>query len=361
MSRKLEQNIIVGMSGGVDSSVAALLLAQAGYDVTGAFMRNWEADDEDPHCQADLDLTDAKSVCDEIGIELNTINFAEDYWQKVFQYFLDEYAAGRTPNPDVLCNQEIKFKAFLEYALAQGAEKIATGHYAQIHEHDGVYQLMKAIDSNKDQTYFLYRLNQYQLQHSLFPLGQLTKPEVREIAAKAAFTNHQKKDSTGICFIGERKFKAFLSEYLLAKPGKIKTVDGDIIGKHQGLMYYTNGQRQGIGIGGMQQAADKPWYVADKDIDNNVLIVAQGHDHPALFKESLIGEQVHWIAGVSPELPLDCCAKIRYRQVDQACRVTRLEEDRLQVSFVQPQRAIAPGQSVVFYQGDVCLGGAIIQ
>lgn len=352
---------MVGMSGGVDSSVAALLLKQQNKHICGTFMRNWEADNDDPHCQASIDLTDAKSICDILAINLQIVNFADDYWQRVFQHFLDEYAAGRTPNPDIWCNQEIKFQAFLNYALEQGANKIATGHYARMRERAGNYQLLQALDTNKDQTYFLYRLNQYQLQHSIFPLGELTKTEVRQLAQQAGLPNHHKKDSTGICFIGERKFNHFLREYLLAKPGAIVTVDGTTIGQHQGLMYYTIGQRQGIGIGGRQHAAEQPWYVLDKDIANNRLLVGQGHDHPLLFKSTLIFNNASWIAGRPPQLPMQCQAKIRYRQTKQLCIIKEINQQQFLAEFTSPQRAITPGQSIVLYDDDVCLGGGIIQ
>lgn len=359
--KTLGNQIIVGMSGGVDSSVTALLLKQQGNVVCGTFMRNWEADASDPYCQADQDLTDAKAVCNLLGISLTTVNFANEYWDRVFQYFLNEYSAGRTPNPDILCNQEIKFRAFLDHALRHGADKIATGHYARIKELDGQYQLLKAVDLNKDQSYFLYRLNQHQLQHSLFPLGNMTKPAVRELAQTAQFPNHKKKDSTGICFIGERKFNTFLKEYLLAKPGDIYTDDGQLVGQHHGLMFYTIGQRQGIGIGGMKHARHAPWYVLAKNIKENQLIIGQGHEHPDLFSQSLIFSNASWVSEQSPTLPLKATAKIRYRQNDQACVVTQLDEQKFKVSFETPQRAITPGQSVVFYNEDVCLGGGIIQ
>lgn len=357
---KIKEHIIVGMSGGVDSSVTAALLCEQGYRVTGLFMRNWDSDDKDPFCTATQDLTDARTVCDKLGIPLKTVNFAQEYWDRVFRHFLDEYAAGRTPNPDILCNKEIKFRAFLNHALDLGADAIATGHYARIHSADH-YQLLRGVDTNKDQSYFLYTLDQAQLKHSRFPLGELTKPEVRAIAERYGFCNHAKKDSTGICFIGERKFQAFLGEYLLAQPGAIETDEGKIIGQHTGLMFYTLGQRQGLGIGGLHDFNEAPWYVVSKDISRNVLIVAQQHDHPLLLQDALICENIHWIEEALPTLALECTAKIRYRSADQRCVIEASSEGHYQVSFEQPQRAITPGQSVVFYQDERCLGGGVIQ
>lgn len=358
--KQTEKNIIVGLSGGVDSSVAALLLKDQGYQVTALFMRNWEAEADDPHCSAEEDLCDAKTVCNKLSIPLLTVNFAKEYWETVFRYFLDTLAAGKTPNPDILCNQEIKFKAFLNHALMLGANAIATGHYAKISQMNGLFQLEKAGDSGKDQTYFLHRLNQFQLGHSLFPLGELKKHDVRQIAKNAGLINHNKKDSTGICFIGEKKFKSFLQEYLLAKPGIIETENGELLGQHQGLMFYTLGQRQGLGIGGHKNYPEQPWYVIEKDIKRNVLIVAQEHDHATLLKKTLTCSDVNWISG-APPLPLHCSAKIRYRQEDQPCQVTTEDDKVYTVEFMAPQRAITPGQSVVFYQNDLCLGGGIIE
>lgn len=356
-----KSHIIVGMSGGVDSSVTALLLQQQGYDVHGIFMQNWEEDGNDPYCNADLDLQDASHVCQRLGISFHKVRFAEKYWENVFQHFLNEYAIGRTPNPDILCNQEIKFKAFLAYALAQGADFIATGHYARIREQNGSYQLLKGLDLNKDQSYFLYTLQQSQLAKTMFPLGELTKTQVRDIAKSAGLENHAKKDSTGICFIGERKFRAFLNEYLLARPGNIETELGRVIAQHQGLMFYTIGQRQGLGIGGLQDADNAPWYVLDKDVQRNVLIVGQSHDHPKLFKYLLHCNQLSWVSGFPPAWPLICSAKTRYRQTDATCQVETLANGVCKVTFDVPQWAITPGQSVVFYQDEVCLGGGVIQ
>lgn len=354
------KRVIVGLSGGVDSSVSALLLKQRGYAVEALFMKNWEEDDNESYCSAAQDIADAQAVCDRLAIPLHTINFSAEYWDKVFANFLQEYRQGRTPNPDILCNKEIKFKAFLDYALQKGADYIAMGHYAQKTEDNGHYFLQKGQDSNKDQSYFLYTLNQAQLARSIFPIGDLTKNKVREIAQTAGLVTHGKKDSTGICFIGERRFKNFLAKYLPAQPGAIETVDGITLGQHEGLMYYTLGQRQGIGIGGRNDANSQPWYVLAKNLDRNVLIVGQGHDHPLLFSQELFCSQVHWISGKNPAMPLHCAAKTRYRQQEASCIVTQVDADRLIVKFSAPQRAVTPGQSVVFYQQATCLGGGII-
>lgn len=351
--------IAIGMSGGVDSSVSAYLLKQQGLEVIGIFMKNWEEDDTSEYCSAAQDRDDAAKVADKLGIPFYSINFASEYWDHVFEYFLAEYKAGRTPNPDVLCNKEIKFKAFLAYAKSLGADKIATGHYAQVREYDGQYHLLRAVDLNKDQTYFLYTLQQEQLKFSLFPIGHLPKPEVREIAAEQGFENAAKKDSTGICFIGERKFKDFLQRYLPAQPGLIVSDSGKILGEHQGLMYYTIGQRQGIGIGGVKNAQAQPWYVAQKDLQNNRLIVVEGHDHALLYQQELRAKDVSWVAGQPLAHEFKCTAKTRYRQQDAACTVI-VENDQLLVCFDAPQWAITPGQSIVFYLDDVCLGGAVI-
>lgn len=352
--------VIVGMSGGVDSSVAALLLQQQGYHVEGLFMKNWEEDDTSGFCPAAVDAADAQAVCDQLQIKLHTVNFATEYWQHVFEHFLAEYSAGRTPNPDILCNKEIKFKAFLDHARSLGADYIATGHYVRKSIAQERALLLKGRDTNKDQSYFLYTLGQPQLLPSLFPVGELTKPQVRAIAATAGFVNHAKKDSTGICFIGERKFKTFLSQYLPAKPGTIETLEGAVIGEHHGLMYYTLGQRQGLGIGGRKGAAEKPWYVYQKDVSRNVLIVGQEQQHPLLLSTSLICKDLHWVAGAAPAAEFYCTAKTRYRQQDASCHV-KLGEKYCTVSFEVPQWAITPGQSVVFYEGEICLGGGVIQ
>jgi len=347
------------MSGGVDSSVAAQVLITQGFHVEGLFMKNWEQDDDEEYCAAADDLKDAQQVCDKLNIKLHSVNFADQYWDRVFQHFLDEYRAGRTPNPDILCNKEIKFKAFLDYALQLGADYIATGHYVQRGETDNEYQLLKGLDDNKDQSYFLYTLNQQQLKHSLFPIGDLEKPEVRKMAEKSNFITHNKKDSTGICFIGERKFKDFLQRFIPAQPGDIKTLDGQRVGKHHGLMYYTLGQRKGLGIGGVKNASEDPWFSVSKDLDENILYVAQGDDS-ALYHRYLTASQLSWVSGKRPELPYSCHAKIRYRQGDQLCTITCFDKHSITVKFDKPQRAITPGQSVVFYQQNICLGGGII-
>lgn len=355
------QRIIVGLSGGVDSSVAALLLQQQGHRVEGLFMKNWEEDDTAEVCTAAEDLRDAQAVAERLGIPLHMVNFSAEYWERVFSYFLHEYEAGRTPNPDVLCNTEIKFKAFLDHALGLGADAIATGHYARVECADSHCRLLKGLDGSKDQSYFLHGLNQYQLSHACFPLGELEKTEVRRIAAEHGLATSAKRDSTGICFIGERNFKQFLGRYLPARPGPMRTPEGAEVGRHDGLMYYTLGQRQGLGIGGRDGGSGEPWYVVGKELAHNVLLVAQGHDHPLLFSQGLIAESPHWIAGTPPPLPLECTAKTRYRQPDQACTVEAAGEELLRVHFDQPQRAVTPGQSVVFYREETCLGGAIIR
>lgn len=350
------------MSGGVDSSVTALLLLEQGHRVTGLFMKNWEEDDGTEQCTVIEDLADAQQVCDRLGIELKTVNFASEYWDEVFEVFLSEFKAGRTPNPDILCNKHVKFKAFLDYAIQDlGAEYIATGHYARVIEKDGGYSLLKGLDADKEQSYFLYTLGQHELAQSLFPIGHLQKTEIRRLAQKAGFDNYRKKDSTGICFIGERKFTGFLQRYLPTQPGEMRTPEGVQIGSHQGLMYYTLGQRQGLGIGGVKNAHDEPWYVLDKDLDNNVLIVGQGHDHPLMLHNTLEASQLDWCNNKPLTGIVHCTAKTRYRQEDQSCRLEPLGDDRCRAVFSEPQRAITPGQSVVFYQGEVCLGGGIIE
>ncbi|WP_438335686.1 tRNA 2-thiouridine(34) synthase MnmA [Edwardsiella tarda] len=362
MSDNSQKKVIVGMSGGVDSSVSAYLLQQQGYQVAGLFMKNWEEDDNDEYCSAAADLADAQAVCDKLGIELHTVNFAAEYWDNVFELFLQEYRAGRTPNPDILCNKEIKFKAFLEFAAEDlGADYIATGHYVRRRDIDGTTQLLRGVDANKDQSYFLYTLSHQQVAQSLFPVGELEKPEVRRIATQLDLATAKKKDSTGICFIGERKFRDFLGRYLPAQPGKIITVDGQEIGEHQGLMYHTLGQRKGLGIGGTKEGNEEPWYVVDKDVANNVLLVAQGHDHPRLFSNGLIAQQLHWVDRRPLTAELRCTVKTRYRQADIPCRVIPIGETRIEVRFDQPVAAVTPGQSAVFYQDEVCLGGGIIE
>lgn len=362
MSDNSQKKVIVGMSGGVDSSVSAYLLQQQGYQVTGLFMKNWEEDDDTGYCSAAADLADAQAVCDKLGIELLTINFAAEYWDNVFEHFLEEYKAGRTPNPDILCNKEIKFKAFLEYAAEDlGADYIATGHYVRRRDINGTTQLLRGLDSNKDQSYFLYTLSHDQLAQSLFPVGELEKPEVRRIAEQLDLITAKKKDSTGICFIGERRFRDFLARYLPAKPGPIMTVDGQEIGQHDGLMYHTLGQRKGLKIGGTREGSDEPWYVVDKDVENNILIVAQGHEHPRLMSAGLIAQQPDWVSREPLTQPMRCVVKTRYRQEDIPCTVTPLGDDKISVRFDNPVAAVTPGQSAVFYQDEVCLGGGVIE
>ncbi len=352
--------IVVGMSGGVDSAVTALLLKQQGYEVIGLFMRNWEDDNTDEYCSTRQDLIDAASVADTIGIPLEAVNFAKEYKDRVFSYFLREYQAGRTPNPDILCNSEIKFKAFLDHAVKLGAEKIATGHYAQVREVDGLFQLLKADDASKDQSYFLHKLNQAQLSKAMFPLGNMLKSQVRKIAEEHKLSNFAKKDSTGICFIGERPFREFLSKYLPTQPGDMCTPEGKVVGKHVGLSFYTIGQRQGLGIGGGKDSSGEPWFVANKDMDNNRLIVVQGHDHPLLLKPELTAMDMHWISGSPADTNRSYAAKTRYRQEDAPCYISLLPDGNTRFAFQQPQWAVTPGQSVVAYDGAVCLGGGII-
>ncbi|MEQ1976761.1 tRNA 2-thiouridine(34) synthase MnmA [Xenorhabdus sp. SGI240] len=362
MSDNSQKKVIVGMSGGVDSSVSAYLLQQQGYQVAGLFMKNWEEDDSEEYCSAATDLADAQAVCDKLGIELHTINFAAEYWDNVFEHFLAEYQAGRTPNPDILCNKEIKFKAFLEFAAEDlGADYIATGHYVRRRDVNGMSQLLRGLDDNKDQSYFLYTLSHQQVAKSLFPVGELEKPEVRRIAEEIGLITAKKKDSTGICFIGERKFRDFLGRYLPAQPGPIMTVDGQTIGQHTGLMYHTLGQRKGLGIGGTKNGSEEPWYVVDKDVENNILIVAQGHEHPRLMSLGLIARQLDWVDRRPLQAEIRCVVKTRYRQHDIPCTVVPLGEDNIEVRFDSPVAAITPGQSAVFYQGEVCLGGGVIE
>ncbi|MCW7761069.1 tRNA 2-thiouridine(34) synthase MnmA [Photorhabdus luminescens] len=362
MSDNSQKKVIVGMSGGVDSSVSAYLLQQQGYQVAGLFMKNWEEDDDEEYCSAATDLADAQSVCDKLGIELHTVNFAAEYWDNVFEHFLSEYRAGRTPNPDILCNKEIKFKAFLEFAAEDlGADYIATGHYVRRKDINGKSQLLRGLDNNKDQSYFLYTLSHQQIAQSLFPIGELEKPEVRRIAEKIGLVTAKKKDSTGICFIGERKFRDFLGRYLPAKPGPIMTVDGETLGEHQGLMYHTLGQRKGLGIGGTKEGSEEPWYVIDKDVQNNILLVAQGHEHPRLMSTGLIAQQLHWVDRETLTEEIHCVVKTRYRQQDIPCTITPINEDKIEIRFANPVAAVTPGQSAVFYQGEVCLGGGVIE
>ncbi|SEF43143.1 tRNA 2-thiouridine(34) synthase MnmA [Paenibacillus sp. UNC499MF] len=353
-----KQRVILGMSGGVDSSVAALQLKEQGYDVIGVFMKNWDDTDEFGHCTAEEDAEDVRRVCDQIDIPFYTVNFEKEYSEKVFQYFLDEYKSGRTPNPDVMCNREIKFGEFLQKGLDLGADFIATGHYARLEERDGEFVLLRGNDSNKDQTYFLHALNQYQLSKAMFPIGHMPKPQVREIAAAAGLATAKKKDSTGVCFIGERNFKEFLSQYLPAQPGDIQTLDGEVKGRHDGLMYYTLGQRQGLGIGG--SGTGEPWFVADKDLERNILYVVQGDKHPRLYSKGLSATDVNWISTRKPQGEFTCTAKFRYRQPDQGVTITLGEDGTAEVVFHEPQKAITPGQSVVLYDGEICLGGGII-
>ena len=363
--------VVVGMSGGVDSSVTAYLLKEQGYQVTGMFMKNWEEDDTEEYCAAAQDLRDAEQVCERLNIDLHEVNFAHEYWENVFEHFLVEYQAGRTPNPDILCNKEIKFKEFLLQAQSMGAQYIATGHYVakgvvpNSHSHDLNIEsntpqsvLLRGADANKDQSYFLYTLQQDQLNKSLFPLGEVDKSVVRKIADEQGFVTHNKKDSTGICFIGERRFKDFLGTYLKSNPGNMVTVDGVVVGQHDGLMFYTLGQRQGLNIGGPGEA----WYVAGKNVSTNELLVVQGHDHPAMLTQTVNGKGMDWVSGIAPEVGTNLTAKTRYRQQDQSCTVTEVDlaANSIEVIFDIPQRAVTPGQAIVFYQGRSCLGGATI-
>ncbi len=354
------KHIVVGLSGGVDSAVAAHLLKADGHKVDAIFMKNWEEDDSDEYCSVSQDLEDAERVCEQLDLPLRTVNFSSEYWDWVFEYFLAEHNAGRTPNPDILCNTEIKFKAFLEFATKLGTEKIATGHYARCVFSDHYYQLLTASDSNKDQSYFLHGLNQQQLGKSLFPLGNLSKPQVRQLAEELNLHIHNKKDSTGICFIGERKFRDFLEKYIDNNQGDIIDIEGNIIGSHQGTTFFTIGQRQGLGIGGVSTASEQPWYVVDKRLETNQLVVAQGSDHPALFNNSLIIEKMHWIDRPYNQSISSIQAKIRYRQSHQDCHALELDNGQWQLNFDQAQRAVTPGQYAVLYDKQHCLGGGII-
>ncbi|WP_411953520.1 tRNA 2-thiouridine(34) synthase MnmA [Alkalibacillus sp. S2W] len=357
MSDNANTRVVVGMSGGVDSSVTALLLKQQGYDVVGIFMKNWDDTDEFGVCTATEDYEDVAHVCHQLDIPYYSVNFESKYWDKVFQYFLDEYQSGRTPNPDVMCNKEIKFKAFLDHAIGLGADYLATGHYARVRERDGQVEMLRGIDNNKDQTYFLNQISQDILPKIMFPLGELTKQEVRDIAKENDLATATKKDSTGICFIGERNFKEFLSEYLPAQPGEMQTLSGEVKGQHDGLMYYTIGQRQGLGIGG----AGDPWFVVGKNLKDNVLYVGQGFHHDALYSDALLAVEVNWLAEQDLSQPFSCTAKFRYRQQDSPVKVYPNEDGTVHVKFDQAERAITPGQAVVFYDGDVCLGGGTIE
>jgi len=355
------RKVIVGLSGGVDSSVSALRLRDAGFEVHCVFMKNWEEDDTENYCAAAEEVKIAEQVCQHLHLPFTKINFAAEYWDSVFENFLSEYAVGRTPNPDILCNKEIKFKAFLDYAALQGADYIATGHYARIRQTEKGYELLKGLDPSKDQSYFLYTLGQTALSKSLFPVGDLKKTQVRQIAQDAGLENSGKKDSTGICFIGERRFKTFLSQYLPAKPGKITTPEGQVLGEHQGLMFYTLGQRQGIGVGGKKGARELPWYVVQKKMDENILVVSQDRLHPLLLSPRLVCGQMHWVSGYVPDAPLEVMAKIRYRAEDEPCKLSFFSETSAQVEFKQAPWAAVPGQSIVFYDGEICLGGGIIE
>ena len=355
------KRVVIGMSGGVDSSVAAYLLKQQGHDVVGLFMKNWEDDDDDEYCSTRQDLIDAAAAADVVGIELEAVNFSAEYKDRVFAEFLREYSAGRTPNPDVLCNAEIKFKAFLDHAIRLGAERIATGHYARVRELDGRYQLLRGVDASKDQSYFLHRLNQRQLARTLFPIGELQKTKVRKIAHDIGLPNAAKRDSTGICFIGERPFREFLNRYLPMTPGPIRSETGEVVGEHVGLAFYTLGQRKGVGIGGVKDFAGGAWFVARKDMDSNTLWVVQGHDHSWLMTDQLVAQNSTWISGASPSVGTRLAAKTRYRQGDAACVVSAVAADRFELVFSEPQWAVTPGQSAVLYQGEVSLGGGVIE
>lgn len=361
MDRVKGKRVIVGMSGGVDSSVAAFLLKEAGAEVHGVFMKNWEEEFDQGYCTAEDDLRDAKEVCETLGIPLHVVNFAKNYKDSVFTYFLDTLKDGFTPNPDVLCNKEIKFKAFLNYAYEFGADLIATGHYARLRRDERNTYLLKGVDRTKDQSYFLHLLNQAQLENTVFPIGDYQKEKVREIALEHQLITFDKKDSTGICFIGERDFTEFVMQYLPTHSGAMKTPEGETVGEHQGLAFYTIGQRQGLGIGGRKDSTGEPWFVVDKNLHKNELTVAQGN-HPALYGKTLIARDLHLIAdGPLEDINENLTAKIRYRQEDEPCHITFLPEEKIKVTFTNQQRAITPGQSIVLYHGDECLGGAVIE
>ena len=357
------KRVVLGMSGGVDSSVAAILLKEQGYEVIGVFMKNWEEKDDNGNCMAEEDYKDVVTVAEQLDIPYYSVNFVKEYWDKVFTYFLDEYKKGRTPNPDVMCNKEIKFKAFLDYAIKLGADYVATGHYARIihEEKDGKIKsvMLRGIDDNKDQTYFLCQLSQKQLEKVLFPIGEYTKPQIREIAEKYNLATAKKKDSTGICFIGERDFNEFLSKYLPAKGGNIVNTEGKILGKHNGLMYYTIGQRKGIGIGNSKEGTGEPWFVVDKNLETNELIVTQG-DKSVLYSKGLIATDFNFINMEDIEFPLECTVKFRYRQSDSKAVIKKLPDEKYEVLFDEPQKAVTPGQIVVAYKDEVCLGGGVI-
>jgi tRNA-uridine 2-sulfurtransferase len=355
-----DPHVVIAMSGGVDSAVAALRVKESGIRCSALFMKNWNEPTDSSECHWEDDVADALQVCERLDIPINTVDLSEQYWQRVFEDFLHEYQRGRTPNPDILCNREIKFRAFLDTAREVGGDVVATGHYVNVAADEDQHYLCKGNDAGKDQSYFLYTLGQDQLRASLFPVGNLQKTDVRSRAQRAGLGNHEKKDSTGICFIGERHFREFLSRYVPAEPGPVMTLEGRQIGEHHGAVFYTLGQRQGLGVGGVRGASEAPWFVIDKDVVKNVVIVAQGHDHPALLSRSLRATQVSWVAGSAPKAPFSCLAKTRYRQPDQPCCIEVADGNAVEVTFADPQRAVTPGQSVVFYAGNRCLGGGII-
>ncbi|VAX76801.1 tRNA-specific 2-thiouridylase MnmA [Serratia symbiotica] len=362
MPKNSQKKVIVGISGGVDSSVTAYLLQQQGYQVAGLFMKNWEEDDNNKYCAAAADLADAQAVCKKLGITLHTVNFAAEYWDNVFEVFLTEYKAGRTPNPDILCNKEIKFKSFLEFAKKDlGAHFIATGHYVRRQDVGDKSRLLRGIYRNKDQSYFLYTLSYQQVAQTLFPIGAMDKSQVRSLAEQVGLGTAKKKGSTGICFIGARKFRHFLGRYLPAQPGLIVSIDGQTLGHHQGLIFHTLGQRKGLGIGGIKDSKEEPWYVVDKDVANNILVIAQGHRHPHLMSAGLIAKQLHWVDRTPRSNPFRCVVKTRYQQQDIHCLVIPLDDQCIEVRFDEPVSAVTPGQSAVLYEGEICLGGGIIE